>query len=193
VDAGASAIGIVFWPGSPRCVVLARAEAIARAAEGATRVGVFADQAPAFVREVVEQVPLDAVQLHGREAVGDYPLGVPLVKAFGVRAGWHIGALEGLPERVLVLLDAHDDRRKGGTGARIDWQIAAAAAATRPVALAGGLNSGNVAEAIRTVRPYALDVSSGVERSPGVKDTRMIEELIETVRRVAGDIPRGLL
>lgn len=192
-DAGASAIGMIFWPRSPRCVSAQAAAEIAFAAEGMTRVGVFVDQPPVFVAEVAATVPLDAVQLHGREAVADYQLGLPIVKAFGVGAAWKIGVLEGLPEHVLPLLDASDDRRKGGTGARIDWEVAAAAASVRRIALAGGLTLANVAEAIRYVRPYAIDVSSGVEQSPGVKDSEMIENLLAVVRRTAGEVPRGLL
>jgi phosphoribosylanthranilate isomerase len=192
-EAGASAIGMVFWPRSPRCVSLSAAAEIAAAARGLTRVGVFVDQPPDYIARVAETVPLDVIQLHGREDVAEYDLGLPILKAFGLGATWRISVLDGLPDAVLPLLDAHDDERKGGTGARIDWELAGAAASMRPIVLAGGLNAGNVEEAICVVRPHAIDVSSGVERSPGVKDPEMIERLLFSVRRSVRQIPRGLM
>jgi phosphoribosylanthranilate isomerase len=193
VRAGASAIGMVFWPKSPRCITVERARGIAAAARGVTRVGVFVDQPLEQVAAVVRAVPLDAVQLHGHETLGDYPLGRPILKSFGLGTAWHVGMLDGLPDTVLPLLDAHDEVRKGGTGTRIDWEMAAAAASLRRVMLAGGLTPENVGEAIRRVRPYGVDVSSGVETAvPGVKDERRISMLMAAVREAAGDIPRGL-
>lgn len=192
-QAGASAIGMIFWPRSPRCVSLQAAGAIAAAAGDLSRVGVFVDQPPEYVARVSETVPLDIIQLHGGESVADYDLGLPIVKAFGLGVAWDIGVLDDLPDRVLPLLDALDDERKGGTGARVNWAVATAAAAVRRVALAGGLNADNVEEAIRVVRPHAIDVSSGVERSPGVKDPEMIEKLLKSVRRSVREIPRGLM
>lgn len=190
-SAGASAIGLVFWPGSPRCVSTERAAEIAAAAAHVTRVGVFVDQPPAVVAEITATVGLDAVQLHGHERFADYELGVPLLKALSVGAAWHIAMLDPLPAFVLPLLDAGDPRRKGGTGLAIDWQIAAAAAAVRRIALAGGLTPENVATAIGVVHPYAVDVSSGVESAPGVKDHRRIRAFVDAVR-TTGSVPGRL-
>jgi phosphoribosylanthranilate isomerase len=193
VSAGASAIGMIFWPKSPRFVSMQTARTIAAAAESVTRVGVFVDQPVEEVGAIARFVPLDALQLHGHEAVAEYRIDRPIVKAFALGVAWQIGMLDGLPDDVLPLLDAHDEVRKGGTGQRIDWELAAAAASSRRIVLAGGLNPENVGEAVRRVRPYAVDVSTGVEQSPGIKDEGRIYELIEAVRSTAGDVPRRLL
>lgn len=192
--AGASAIGVIFAPESPRRVSVEGAGEVAAAAAeaGITCVGVFLDQPPSFVEHAMKSVPLDAVQLHGRETVADYEFGVPIVKAFGVGSAWHIGALSGLPSHVLPLLDATDGRRTGGVGAAIDWTLAAAAASVRRIALAGGLTPDNVGRAIVTVAPYAVDVSSGVEMSPGVKDATRVLAFIEAVEAASGPVPRRL-
>ncbi|HSL23412.1 MAG TPA: phosphoribosylanthranilate isomerase [Vicinamibacterales bacterium] len=192
VAAGASAIGMVFWPRSPRSVTTERAAEIAAAAgPGVTKVGVFVDQPPAVVAEIVARVGLDAVQLHGHERIADYQLGVPLLKAISVGAAWHLGMLDPLPASVLPLLDAGDDRRKGGTGLAIDWELAAAAAANRRIVLAGGLKAENVATAIAMVRPYAVDVSSGVESAPGIKDEARIRAFVDAVL-TTGSVPGRL-
>jgi phosphoribosylanthranilate isomerase len=91
--------------------------------------------------------------------------------------------LDPYPAGVTVLLDARDDEKRGGTGRRIDWAVAARVAARRRIVLAGGVDAANAEEAIRTVRPFAIDVSSGVERAPGLKDRARMEALFEAVRR----------
>ncbi len=193
-DAGASAIGMVFWPGSARCVTMERAKEIVAAAAGSgmTTVGVFVDQPPQFVREVVRNARLEAIQLHGHESVHAYEFGVPILKAFAVGAAWHIGMLPDLPGHVLPLLDAKDDVRKGGTGRTIDWTMAAAAASVRRIALAGGLTPENVGQAIAVAAPYAVDVSSGVESRPHIKDARLVRAFIDAVRARSGAVPRRL-
>jgi phosphoribosylanthranilate isomerase len=193
-DAGASAIGMVFWPGSARCVTIERAREIAAAVAGTgiTTVGVFVDQTPQFVKDVVRTARLHAIQLHGHESVGAYEIGVPILKAFAVSAAWHAGMLADLPGHVLPLLDANDDRRKGGTGSMIDWTMAASAASVRRIALAGGLTPENVSRAIATASPYAVDVSSGVEARPGIKDGRRVRAFVEAVVAHSGAAPRSL-
>ena len=185
VEAGATAIGMVFWSGSPRAVTLAQAEAVA-AAVGADvlTVGVFVDAARQEIDHVMRRVPLGAAQLHGQESpafVDTLPW--PVIKAVAVAA---VGSLPDLSPwaGVRVLLDTHDPERRGGTGRMVDWARAAALAATRPVILAGGLSPDNVAEAVARVRPAGLDVSSGVEQSPGVKDAARVRAFIEAVREV---------
>jgi phosphoribosylanthranilate isomerase len=193
VEAGASAIGVILWPGSPRVVSIERAaEIFADVPDHVLRVGVFVDQPRSFVQTAVRDLRLNAIQLHGRENPADYDLMKCIVlKSLAVGEGFDAANLAAIPARVFPLLDAADDRRRGGTGTTIDWPSAAAAARVRPVVLAGGLTPLNVREAIRTVNPYAVDVSSGVETSPGRKSTRLIRAFIDAVRAEAGEIPQG--
>lgn len=179
VELGASAIGFVFWPGSPRFIDPHRARAIAAALPpGVTPVGVFVDQPVEFVASVAGLVSLGGVQLHGFEAVGDYARVRPhLIKAIAVSNGFDPASASGLPPHVTVLLDAHDPVRRGGTGRTIDWSVAATVAAKRRTILSGGLHPDNVVEAVSRVRPYMIDVSSGVESAPGVKDPEALRAL----------------
>ena len=185
VEAGATAIGLVFWPASPRAVTLAQAEAVVETlGPEVLTVGVFVDAAREQIDDVMRRVKLGAVQLHGRESpafAANLPW--PVIKAVPVPAD---GPLPDLSPwaGVRVLLDAHDPERRGGTGQTVDWTRAAALAATRPVILAGGLTAANVGEAIRRVRPAGIDVSSGVEQAPGVKDESRVRALIAAVREV---------
>lgn len=185
VDAGATAIGMVFWTGSPRAVTLSQADAIvSRIGREALTVGVFVNPARADLDEVLQRVPLGAVQLHGDESPAMVEtLPWPVIKAVAVRAE---GPLPDLSPwaAVRVLLDAHDPIRRGGTGVVLDWTRAAALAATRPVILAGGLTPDNVGDAVARVRPGGIDVSSGVEQAPGVKDHARVRALISAVRAV---------
>lgn len=193
--AGASAVGLIFWPKSPRFVGEERARDIAAALgeSRVTRVGVFVDQAAAFVREMIARVPLDAIQLHGHEAVAEYECGVPILKAFGVGSAWHIGMLADVPAHVVPLLDAVEaGGRAGGIGAVIDWTLAGAAASVRRIVLAGGLTPLNVGRAIATAGPYGVDVSSGVETAPGLKDANRIRAFVEAVEAASGPVPRRL-
>jgi len=182
-ELGASAIGLVFWPGSSRAVDPGRAREITdRLPPFVTAVGVFVDQPVAFVREIVEAARLRAIQLHGSEAVEAYDgLPWPVIKAIPVRGGVRPPELLRLPARVIALLDAHDPVRVGGTGRTIDWQVAASVAVERPIILSGGLRPENVAEAVATVRPYAVDVASGVEQEPGVKDAARLRAFFAAV------------
>jgi phosphoribosylanthranilate isomerase len=168
---GASAVGLVFWPDSPRAVTTSQARALVQATPPFTTVvGVFVDQPVEEVIGIATSVGLSAVQLHGHESV-EYLERIPcrVIKALDV--GDTTSEWARAPEdRVTILLDAIDPVRRGGTGQRIDWKAAAAVARQRRVILSGGLRPENVAEAIRAVRPYAVDVASGVERAPGVKD-----------------------
>ena len=191
-ELGASAVGFIFWPGSPRFIDASNARTIAAAVPPAVlRVGVFVDQAPDFVKQVAERVPLDAVQLHGDESSEDYAgLGVPLIKAIPVSDPFEATVIDAVPEDVTVMLDAHDPVRRGGTGRTIDCSIAAAMAARRRTILSGGLHPQNVSEAVDRVRPYMVDVSSGVESSPGVKDAAKLRAFFRALapdRQLAGD------
>ena len=177
-ELGASAIGLVLWPGSPRYVEPARArEIVAALPPFVSAVGVFVnqvDEAAALAREI----GLTAVQFHGDEtpaAYRDFP--VRVIKAIAVRDESARDEAALVPAPATVLLDAHDRVKRGGTGRVVDWTIAATIARTRPTILSGGLSPANVADAIEAVRPYAVDVSSGVESAPGVKDHARLRDL----------------
>jgi phosphoribosylanthranilate isomerase len=182
---GASAIGLVFWPGSPRAVDPIAARAIVEALPPlVTPIGVFVDQPESEVDRIAGNVRLGAVQLHGRESPAYCArLRRPVIKAFGVDESFDEAQMEPYPAGVTVLLDARDDTKRGGTGRRIDWTVAARVAAKRRTVLAGGVDASNVEDAIRAVRPFAIDVSSGVEREPGVKDHAKMRALFEAVKR----------
>ena len=177
VDAGANALGFVFWPESPRFVDPYRARTIVQALPPfVTPVGLFVNQPRDYVSGVASLVRLGAVQLHGDETPGfAASIAWPLIKALSVdrASAW--------PAQTTLLLDAHDPVKRGGTGQTIDWPAAAAIAKTRKVLLAGGLTAENVADAIARVRPFGIDVSSGVERSPGIKDHNRINALFEAL------------
>ncbi|MGE0591336.1 MAG: N-(5'-phosphoribosyl)anthranilate isomerase [Vicinamibacterales bacterium] len=183
VRLGATAVGFVFWPGSPRHLTAADAAALVAAVpDDVLPVGVFVDASVETIRQVVRESGIRGVQLHGDEP-SSYAdaLGRPLWRAADLAT---VAAVErAWPPDVQLLLDAGDPVRRGGTGRVIDWAGAAAVAARRPVVLAGGLGPDNVAEAIRTVRPVGVDVSSGVERTPGTKDHDRLARFLMAARR----------
>jgi phosphoribosylanthranilate isomerase len=185
VNAGAAALGFIFWPGSPRAVDPRRARTIIESLPAfVTAVGVFVDQPADYVNEVASLARLGAVQLHGEESA-DYAatMSRPVVKAVAIRRGFEPDAtsIDVWPSRIRVLLDGHDPLLKGGTGRLVDWLVAAAVARRRPIILAGGLTADNVGDAIARVRPFGIDVSSGVEVAPGVKDHGRIKALFEAI------------
>lgn len=191
VDAGADAIGFVFWPGSQRVVDPYRARAIAASLPAfVATVGVFVDQPVEYVNGVSALVRLAAVQLHGDETPSyAAQLVRPIVKAVSNfdRAS---GPAREWGRRVTLLLDAHDPVRRGGTGRPVDWTAAARLAAERQVLLAGGLGPENVAEAVARVRPFGIDVSSGVEDAPGIKNHARLEALFKAIHAIDGtDVP----
>jgi phosphoribosylanthranilate isomerase len=186
VELGAVALGFIFWPSSPRYIEPAEAGAIVAALPPfVTTVGVFVNQPVEIVSHVADQVNVGAIQLHGDEAVEDYAddaagvsRGRRIIKAVAVANGRDcVPVVKAVPAAATVLLDAHDPEKRGGTGQTIDWTQAASAARVRPIILSGGLNADNVREAVAAVRPYAVDVSSGVESSPGVKDPDKLRAL----------------
>ncbi|HEX7088234.1 MAG TPA: phosphoribosylanthranilate isomerase [Vicinamibacterales bacterium] len=184
VSLGATHVGVICWPGSPRYVEPAAAAAIVEAVGGrALTVGVFVDEAPERMNELAAETGFDLLQLHGQEAPQIGPLlSRPYIKALAVGPELDAGLAHwpGVP----VLLDAHDPVRRGGTGAVVDWDRAAVVARTREVILAGGLRPENVGDALSRVRPAGVDVSSGVESAPGVKDEERLRALFDAIRRV---------
>jgi len=184
VAAGANALGFIFWPGSPRRIDPYRAKAIVRQLPPyVAAVGVFVNQPSDYVASVASLAHLTAVQLHGDETVAAArAVGRPVMKALPLALAADAGQLEAWPSNMLILLDTHDPVRRGGTGQTIDWESAAAVAARRRVVLAGGLTPDNVAGAIARVRPYGIDISSGVESAPGVKDHRKLSALFASFK-----------
>ena len=179
VALGAAALGFVFWPRSPRAVTADQVRAIAEGVPALiARVGVFVNQPPSEVFAIAARAGLTCVQLHGDEHAADYAqAALPVIKALPVGQGFTLSAVEDVPPGVTVLLDAHDPVRRGGTGRVIEWTVAAAAAQVRPVILSGGLTPDNVRNAVAAVQPFAIDVSSGVESAPGIKDEGKLRAL----------------
>ena len=190
VRLGATALGFVFWPDSPRAVTTERAaEIVAALPAGITTVGVFVNQAPEAIRQTVAKAGIGVVQLHGDEPPSDgASLGATVFRAVTlenfetVRAAW--------PGDTIFLLDAADPVRRGGTGRRVDWERASEIARHTRVILAGGLTPENVADAIATVRPFGVDVSSGVEAAPGVKDAGKMARFLASAREAAAECGR---
>ena len=185
-ERGADAVGLVFYPGSSRAVDAASAARIVSALPPfVTVVGLFVNADEGLVRETLERVPIDLLQFHGDEDA-DYcaRFARPYLKSVRVREAQDVAqAAERHGAARALLLDTHRPRRWGGTGETFDWSLVPALPGARLV-LAGGLHPGNVAGAVRAVRPYAVDVSSGVEEAPGVKDPGLIEAFIDEVNRV---------
>lgn len=179
-DAGADAIGLVFHPASPRCVSLAVAASIVRSVGPfVTTVGLFVDAAPDRVREVLAYTGVHLLQLHGSETP-DYcaQFDVPYIKALRMAPGLDPAAAAArYPAAAGLLFDAWDPVVAGGTGAGFDWSRLPVLG-QQPLILAGGLTPANVAVAVRQVRPYAVDVSSGVEAAPGIKDPQLLRDFI---------------
>jgi phosphoribosylanthranilate isomerase len=184
MELGADALGFVFWPHSPRAVTVEQVREITDALPPfVSTVGVFVNQPQREVLATAEIARLTTIQLHGDEDASAYAgCGWRVIKALPVGERFTLSAVEGVPAEMTVLLDAHDPVRRGGTGRPIEWTPAAAAARLRPVILSGGLTSENVRRAVETVQPYALDVSSGVESAPGVKDEGKLRAFFAALR-----------
>lgn len=183
---GADAIGLVFYGPSPRCVTPEQAQAITRALPPfVTVVGLFVNASRDEVMRTLKQVRLDLLQFHGDETPDDCArFDRPYIKALRVGATTDVcAAASAYSSAQGVLLDAQVDGVPGGTGQTFDWNQVPRDLA-QPLILAGGLTPENVAQAIRTVRPYAVDVSGGVEASKGIKDAMKIARFIEEVSRV---------
>jgi len=200
VHNGADALGLVFYDKSPRYVSVQQAVQLTEVVfPFVTLVGLFVNATAEAVHEVLQVVPLDVLQFHGEEEPEFCAqFGRPYLKALRVKPGMDLvqyaadfAGAQGL------LLDAFVDGLHGGTGASFDWTLIPNDLPL-PVILSGGLNAGNVADAIRKVRPYAVDVSSGVEASEGIKDAAKIAAFIKEVNKIdlqltlrPGEILRG--
>jgi phosphoribosylanthranilate isomerase len=193
-ELGASAVGFIFWTGSPRYIAPEEARGIVRRkSPGVKAVGVFVDEPVERVREIADVVGLDLVQLHGNESA-EYCRTIAsagrnlsgalqtarVIKSVGLSNEPPLD-LSGFDDDVLILLDAHDPERHGGTGRTIDWDAARGIAASRRTILSGGLTPENIGRAIAAVQPYGVDVSSGVESAPGVKDAIRLKSFFEAL------------
>ncbi len=183
VDAGADALGFVFYDLSPRCISYETAERIIRKLPPfVVTVGVFVNNPIRSINLAVERCGIQVVQLHGDETP-DFCSGIrhQIVKAFRVRDITSIENIRNYPVSGF-LLDAYVPGAYGGTGLTFNWETAKLAKQYGPIILAGGLNINNVRKAVETVAPYAIDVSSGVEASPGKKDHAKVEEFIKRAK-----------
>jgi phosphoribosylanthranilate isomerase len=184
--AGADAVGLVFYERSPRHVSITRALALVNVLPPfVTTVGLFVDADADFVRQVLATVPLDLLQFHGDESP-EYcvQFGRPYLKAIRVKAGVDlIQCAARYQAAKALLLDAHVEGIPGGTGATFDWTLIPQQLAL-PVILSGGLDARNVTDGVSKVRPYAVDVSSGVEVAKGIKDAAKVAAFINEVKRV---------
>jgi phosphoribosylanthranilate isomerase len=187
VRAGADAIGLVFDPQSPRFVALEPAAAIARAVGPfVTVVGLFVNAEPARIRETLSHVRIALLQFHGSETPEQCRLyNSPYIRAVRMQEGVDLHAqARAYADAAGLLLDTHEPSVAGGSGRTFDWKRVPRDLA-KPIVLAGGLTPGNVGEAIRAARPYAVDVSSGVEKAKGIKDADKIAAFIRAVQEAA--------
>lgn len=181
-ELGAAAIGFVFYPRSPRFVTPSQAAAIARDLPPfVARVGVFVDPCLEEVESISREVPLTWVQLHGNESPEFCRrVGRPVLKAFRVGQDFSLSQLGAYSVQAL-LLDGFDPKLPGGSGRTFPWHLALQARQYGSIVVAGGITAENAAEAIRTAKPDAIDVSSGVERRPGEKDHDKLKQLFDVV------------
>ena len=184
VAAGADAIGFVFYAKSPRAVSVMQARAIIAALPPfVTTVGLFVNASACELNETLDAVALDLLQFHGDETPAQCEgFHRPYIKALRVKAGDDIEAACAAYQRASgILLDAYVEGVPGGTGEVFDWSLIPQRL-SKPIILAGGLSANNVAQAIAQVRPYAVDVSGGVEKSKGIKDHDKIRAFMQAVR-----------
>ncbi|MEX0951404.1 MAG: phosphoribosylanthranilate isomerase [Gammaproteobacteria bacterium] len=184
--AGADAIGLVFYAPSPRAVSIAQAQAVAAALPPmVTKVALFVDAEPALVESVLAAVPIDLLQFHGDELPADCDrYAVPYIKVAKLQAGFDLLSYScRYPNACGILADTYSAAAQGGTGETFDWSLLPPRL-DKPLILAGGLTPANVADAVRRVRPFAVDVSGGVEAGKGIKDTAKITAFVNEVQHV---------
>ena len=183
---GADAIGLVFYAASPRVVDMAQAlEITASLPAFVTKVGLFVNASEQAVESILQTVSLDLLQFHGDESPADCErYGHPYIKALRMKPGLDIEHLaRGYDKASGILLDAYQAGVPGGTGQTFDWK-SVPTGLDKALILAGGLTPANVAEAIRTVKPYAVDVSGGVEATKGIKDPDKIRSFMDAINQI---------
>jgi phosphoribosylanthranilate isomerase len=188
VDAGAHALGFNFFPPSPRCVSPAEAwDMIRRLPPYIDAYGVFVDWKPSAMLALARAIHLTGVQLHGNEPPSDVGLlakHAPVVKAFAVKRGFKPASLRPYRAASAILLEGFRRGFHGGASAIMDWEVARRASRVARIVLAGGLTPDNVAEAIRTAQPYAVDVATGLEVKIAKKDPRRVRAFMRAVEEV---------
>jgi phosphoribosylanthranilate isomerase len=185
-EKGADYLGFIFVPSTPRFIEPERAAGItAKIREREQRprlVGVFRDASIDYMREIASLAGLDAVQLHGTETDEDIrAIGLPAIKTF--RVGDTLPDTTSHPSAEWFLFDTFDERRIGGTGRRFDWSLLNVYPREKPFFVSGGLTPSSVAAAVSLVRPDGIDISSGLEAEPGIKDLAKVDELFRRVKR----------
>ncbi|SVB72289.1 uncharacterized protein METZ01_LOCUS225143, partial [marine metagenome] len=184
VESGVDAIGFIFYKKSPRYILQKDAkDIVAKLPPFVETVGVFVNETSDRVNRIAEQCKLTAIQLHGDESPAFCRrIKRRVIKAFRVK---DTNSFKGMADYDVsgFLLDSYNEESKGGTGKTFDWNLALRAKKQGPIILAGGLNPYNVYTAIHRVKPYGVDVCSGVEKSPGIKDSVKIDEFIKSVRK----------
>jgi len=184
VESGVDAIGFIFYKKSPRYILQKDAkDIVAKLPPFVETVGVFVNETSDRVNRIAEQCKLTAIQLHGDESPAFCRrIKRRVIKAFRVK---DTNSFKGMADYDVsgFLLDSYNEESKGGTGKTFDWNLALRAKKQGPIILAGGLNPYNVYTAIHRVKPYGVDVCSGVEESPGIKDSVKIDEFIKSVRK----------
>jgi phosphoribosylanthranilate isomerase len=188
IEAGADLLGFNFYARSPRYIKPAKARQIVRRLpKNISAVGVFVNETEAKMLEIASAVGLSHLQLHGDEspaAVVRLEKSMRVIKAIRVAKPFRPAQLTRFKRASAILLDGFDGRQRGGTGATFDWEIARRANSSGRIFLAGGLTPENVGEAIRVAKPYAVDVCSGVEKTPGKKDPARMRNLMRAVKKI---------
>ena len=184
IDFGADALGFVFFKGSPRCVTVEQAASIVcKLPSFVTTVGVFVDETPEIIRSSIADAGIDVIQLHGEERPEECRFSRRSIKAIRVKSIDSLEPLKSFQDLVSAfLLDAYDPYTLGGTGQKFNWDIAVEAKQFGRIILAGGLSPENVQHAVQHVRPYGVDVSSGVEQGKGKKDHQKMKLFIERAK-----------
>ncbi len=179
-------LGFIFYQNSPRYITPRDAAEIIRWIEGPLKTGVFVNQPAAHVNQIIEQTGIDLVQLHGNETP-EYAteINVPVIKAFHIRENVDIPGIRNEINRWekhadFFLFDTKTDKMHGGTGLTWDWNLITRLSPRKPFFLAGGINAGNVADAVATGRPFAVDLSSSIEQSPGIKDFDKMQHFFDS-------------
>lgn len=188
VAAGVDALGFVFTQSPRRITSDTARHLLDYVPDGVLRVGLFLNQNRSEIDRVINSVPLDVLQFHGSERKADCNVyGLPWLKAVAMQNSKSARQAESdYPGAMGLLLDSHKAGERGGSGKKFNWSLSTPLSV--PIWLAGGLHADNVGEAIRAVRPFAVDVSSGVEAAPGIKDAAMISAFVKAVRDVENEL-----
>lgn len=185
VDIGVDALGFIFVPASPRYVTIEHAASIISCLPSTVqKVGVFVNEEKQKIDSVIEQTGITQIQLHGDELPEDVAaFSVPVWKVFRVSPSFDVASIEKYSVSA-YLLDAFSTNAYGGTGKTFDWRIAIEAKKYGSIILSGGLNPQNIAVAVRTVKPFGIDVNSGIESAPGKKDFAKLKMLFDELKRL---------